>query len=322
MAARVPAVPVALVSVRTRDGVVLNGVMSEPRRRRSLALVWVHGLGSTFASGQPLVATLSRRLNAAGVAYVKLDTRGHHVVSHAGKRLAGAAFERFGESVRDIRAAIDLARRAGYARVILAGHSTGANKVLHYMARVRDRRVRGLVLLGPVSDIAGELKRVGTRELRRRVAVAERLAKRDPEALVPREFGFYGARRYVSLYKPGEAEDVFQYHRASGRWSALRKVRVPLAVVIGDRDAYLDRPAAALVEAFAQNAIAARSFTGIVIPRAPHGFAGHEEALARALVRWIARPPAPPRAIRRRAGGRPGVSAGASGPGRRSPGRR
>src|SRR5438874_5095553 len=137
-------IPVALVSARTRDGVLLNGVMAEPARGRRAALVWVHGLGSSFAGGQPLIGALSRRLNAAGVAYLKLDTRGHHVVARAGRRLAGAAFERFGESVRDVRAMIDLARRAGYRRVILAGHSTGANKVLHYMARVRDRRVAGL----------------------------------------------------------------------------------------------------------------------------------------------------------------------------------
>jgi pimeloyl-ACP methyl ester carboxylesterase len=303
-------VPVSLVSVRTRDGVALNGVLAHPRGRRHTALVWVHGLGSTFASGQALIAAVSRRLNAAGVAYVKLDTRGHHVVARAGRRLAGAAFERFGESVRDIRAMIALARQAGYSRVILAGHSTGANKVLHYMARVRDRRVAGLVLLGPVSDIAGEMKRVGRRELRRRVAVAERIARRDPDALVPRAFGFYSARRYLSLYRPGEAEDVFQYYRPDGRWTALRKVRVPVAVIVGSRDEYLDRPAAALVEAFARQATAARSFSGIVIPRARHGFAGREELLARALVRWVERPPAPPRAARRRAGGRAVSSAG------------
>ena len=306
----VPGVPVSLVSLRTRDGVTLNGVLAEPRGRRRAALVWVHGLGSTFASGQPLVRALSRRLAGAGLGYLKFDTRGHHVVARAGRRLAGAAFERFGESVRDVRAMIDFARRAGYPRVILAGHSTGANKVLHYMARARDRRVAGLVLLGPVSDIAGELKRIGARELRRRVAVAERIARRDPDALVPRAFGFWSARRYLSLYRPGEAEDVFQYYRPDGRWSALRKIRVPLAVVIGARDEYLDRPAAALIEAFARHATSARSFSGIVIPRARHGFAGREEPLAQALVRWIGRPPARPRAARGRARGRAAASAG------------
>jgi dienelactone hydrolase len=149
------------------------------------------------------------------------------------------------------------------------------------------------------------MKRIGRRELARRVAVAQRLARRDPDTLMPRAFGFYGARRYLSLYRPGEAEDVFPYYRPGGRWTALRTVRVPLAVVVGSRDEYLDRPAAAVVEAFARHATAARSFSGMVIPRARHGFAGHEDSLARALVSWLERrPPARPRAARRRAGGR------------------
>jgi pimeloyl-ACP methyl ester carboxylesterase len=282
-------VPITLVRIRTRDGLWLDGVIAEPRRRRRAALVWVHGLGSVFSSGQPLIRALSTRLTGAGIAYLKLNNRGHDVVARAGRRLAGAAFERFGESVRDIRAMILLARSAGYRTVILAGHSTGANKVLHYLARGRDPRVRGLVLLGPVSDIAGEMKRIGARELRRRVAVAERIARRDPDALVPRAFGLWSARRYLSLYRPGEAEDVFPYYRANARWTALRRVRVPVAVIVGSRDEYLDRSPAELVAAFARNASGARSFTGLVIPGARHGFQDHEDVLARTIVDWIQR---------------------------------
>jgi pimeloyl-ACP methyl ester carboxylesterase len=280
-------IPVSLVRVRTRDGVWLDGVIAEPRRRRDVAVIWVHGLGSVFSSGQPLIRALSSRLNAAGIAYVKLNTRGHDTVARGGRRLAGAAFERFGESVEDLRTAIALARRLGYARVVLAGHSTGANKVLHYAARRRDRRVIGVILLGPVSDVAAEMKRLGRRELQRRVAVAERIARRDPNALVPRAFGFWSAQRYLSLYRPGGAEDVFPYHRPDARWSALRGVHQPIAAIIGGRDEFLDRPAGALLDAFARNAHRARSFTGVVIPRAGHGFQNHEDALARAMVGWI-----------------------------------
>ncbi len=278
--------PVALVSVGTRDGVVLDGVAAHPRGRRRTALIWVHGLGSTFSSGQPLIRALSARLNAAGIGYFKLNTRGHGVVTRAGKRLAGAAFEHFGESVHDVRAAIALAIRSGYRRVILAGHSTGANKVLHYMARTRDRRVAGLILLGPVSDVAGERKRIGRRALARRVAAAERLARRDPEALIPRAWGFRSAARFVSLYRPGAAEDVFPYYRPAASWTALKRVRVPLAVIIGSRDEYLDRRAGELVAAFERNATGTRAFTGIIVPRALHGFRGREPELAREIARW------------------------------------
>jgi pimeloyl-ACP methyl ester carboxylesterase len=279
-------VPVLLVSVRTRDGVVLDGVAAHPRGRRRAALIWVHGLGSSFSSGQPLIRALSARLNAAGIGYLKLDTRGRGVVARAGRRLVGAAFERFGESVRDIRAMIALAVRSGYREVILAGHSTGANKALHYVARTGDRRVAGLILLGPIADVAGERKRVGYRELARRVAAAERMTRRDPDALVPRAWGFLSARRFISLYRPGETEDVFPYYRPDAGWTALRRVRVPLAVVVGSRDEYLDRPAREVIAAFERNATGTRAFSGILVPLARHGFRGHERVLAREVVRW------------------------------------
>lgn len=280
-------VSVSLVRLRTRDGAWLDGVIAEPRRRRRAALVWVHGLGSVFSSGQPLIRELSTRLNAAGIGYFKFNNRGHDVVAGPGGHLAGAAFERFGQSVEDIRAMIGFAVKCGYGCVILAGHSTGANKVLHYAARTRDRRVIGLVLLGPISDIAGEMKRIGGRELRRRVALAKRIARRDPEALVPRAWGFWSARRYLSLYRPGEAEDVFPYYRPNARWAALRGVRVPIAAIVGSRDEYLDRRPAELIGACKRNAIRARSFTGIVIPGARHGFRGRERALGQAMLRFI-----------------------------------
>ena len=280
-------VAICLARLRTRDGVWLDGVIAEPTRRRRIALIWVHGLGSVFSSGLPLIGELSARLNAAGIGYFKFNNRGHDVVAGRGARLAGAAFERFAQSVEDIRTVIAFAVRRGFRRIVLAGHSTGANKVLHYAARVRDRRLGALILLGPISDIAGEVKRIGAAELRRRVAVAERIARRDPRALVPRAWGFWSARRYISLYKPGQAEDIFPYYRRGARWTALRSVRVPIAAIVGGRDEYLDRRPQVVLDAFRQNAVRTRSFTGVIVPGADHGFAGRERELADIVVRWI-----------------------------------
>ena len=285
-----PRTPVALVRAQTRDGVWLDGfTVQPPRGPRDLALIWVHGLGSAFSSGQPLIRALSRRLAAAGIGYFKFDNRGHDVVARHGRHLVGAAFERFADSAEDIRAMLAFARACGYARAVLAGHSTGANKVLHYAGLHRDRRVAGVALVGPVSDVAGEVLRVGAAELARRVSAAARLAARDPRALVPRAWGFYGARRYLSLYRAGAVEDVFPYYRRGARWAALGGVRVPVAVFVGGRDEFLDRPAGVVVGTIAGNATRAPSFTGRVIEGAAHGFQGHETALASAIATWIAR---------------------------------
>jgi len=280
-------VVVSLARVKTRDGVRLDGVVAEPRRRGRTALIWVHGLGSVFSSSQPLIRELSTRLNAAGIGYFKFNNRGHDVVAGRGKHLAGAAFERFGQSVEDIRAMVTFAWQRGYRRAILAGHSTGANKVLHYAARARDRRISGLILLGPISDVAAEAKRLGWRELRLRVAAAERIAQRDARGLVPRAWGYWSARRYISLYRPGEDEDVFPYYRPSARWTALRSVRLPIAAIVGSRDEFLDRRAQEVIDAFARNAAGTSSFTGAVVRGARHGFQSRERELTDLIVRWI-----------------------------------
>jgi acetyl esterase/lipase len=249
--------------------------------------VWVHGYGSVFSSGQPMIRAMSTRLNAAGIGYFKFNTRGHDVVAGRGRQLAGAAFERFERSIEDIRTVVAFARARGYRHIILAGHSTGANKALYYVARSRDPRIRGLILLGPISDIAAAAKQIGMRELRRRVSAAERIARRDPEALVPRAWGFYSARRYISLHRPREAEDVFQYYRPGARWTALRSVRPPLIAVVGSRDEFLDRRPQELIEAFRGNARHVRSFTGVIVTGARHDFLGHERDLAELIVRWL-----------------------------------
>jgi len=281
---------VSLARVRAQDGVWLSGLYVEPRRRaRRAAIIWLHGLGSVFTSGQPLIQEMSVRLGRHGIGYFKFNTRGHDVVARDGGKLLGAAFEHFGDSVKDIRAMVAFARKAGYSKIVLAGHSTGANKALHYVAKTGDRRVTGLVLAGPVSDVAAEMKRLGNPELRRRVRLAERIAKRDQDALVPREFGFWSARRYLSLYRSGETEDVFPYYRRDARWTALSRVRIPLAVIIGSRDEYLDRRAQELIDAFRQHAVGTRSFAGIIIPGARHGFQDHEGALAGTIVHWVRR---------------------------------
>jgi acetyl esterase/lipase len=280
-------IPVSLVRLKTRDGVWLDGVVTEPKRRPRTALILVHGLGSVFSSAPTLTRELSTRLNAAAIGYFKFNTRGHDVVARGGRRLAGAAYERFVDSVEDIRTVLAFARQCGYRRVVLAGHSTGANKVLYYASRPRDRRVVGVILLGPVSDVAAEAKRLGRRELRRRVATAERIARRGPLGLVPRAWGYWSARRYISLYRPGEVEDVFPYYRPGARWTVLQAVRLPIAAIVGSRDEFLDRPAGEVIEAFRRNAVRARAYTGAVIAGARHNFQGRERVLADMIVRWI-----------------------------------
>lgn len=287
-----PLVPVRLTHVTTSDGIDLSGVIVEPNGRKKAALIWLHGLTSSFDSGQELMRQLSATCVRRGIGYFKFNTRGHHLVdfgSHANKKtgLVGATYESFRSCRKDIDAIIRLAKRRGYKKIILAGHSTGASKVLYYTVKVRRPSVKALLLAGPASDIAGELKKHSARTLLKRVAQARRWVRRNPVRMVPTAWGPWSAARYVSLFTPNGAEDVFPYHRLGGRWTYLSRVRLPLMMVLGGKDAYIDRPTKKLMTLYKEKSKATRSFTGVVVPGASHGFGEHQRQLVRAIGRWL-----------------------------------
>ena len=283
-------------AVRTSDAITLEGVLAEPGRRTKTIVVWVHGLTASFYSRSERLATLASTCNRNGIAFASFNNRGHDIATSfnrgKGKKslIAGGALERFPDCVKDLAVVIGFLHRKKYQRIYLVGHSTGANKVSYYMARTRDPRVKGVALAGPMSDAAIEKDRLGKSFAShlRQVASYAQSHNQDwplPERLSKR---ILSARRYLSLHTPEGAEDIFPYHVHHASWPTLKKVRPPLAVVIGQRDQYLGHwRAEKLIDVFRKNATGARRFRGIVIPRADHSFTKTGKELARVIVRWV-----------------------------------
>lgn len=284
-------ISVLLSQIKTRDGITLDGIYVPPKRKSKTALVWIHGLSSRFSSGQTLIKELSDLCKKNGIGYFKFNNRGHDVVNRDGKDkkyLQGGGVEKFEECILDVSATISFARSLGYKKIILAGHSTGANKALYYVYQTQDRRVSGLMLLGPISDIAAMQKVIGRANLNKGLKTAKKILKENPQLFMPPGFGYLNtAKRFISLYTPGTAEDVFPHYDEKANWRELGAVKIPIAVIVGSRDEHLDIRAQDLVEIFRKNADNTKMFSGIIIKGANHGFHGREKELASSLVNLI-----------------------------------
>lgn len=278
-------IPVYLTQIKTSDAVTLDGIVVVARKKDT-ALIWLHGLSSKFYGGQDLIAALSAACLKNNIGYFKFNTRGRDVVYRDGKKYFGGGFEKFTDCVSDIQAMIQFAKKLGYKRTILAGHSTGANKALYYIYKTRDPAVKGIILAGPISDRAGAIQQRGIKKVDVGVKLAEELKKKKIK-LMPPEYGIMGPERYISLYKSVTAEDVFPYHNPKAAWKELSSVRVPILTVVGGKDEYLDRPAKELIETFQNHAPLTKSFTGVSIKGANHGFEKKEKELAVTIIDWI-----------------------------------
>lgn len=280
-------IPALLTHLKTQDGITLDGIVIQPKRKSKTALIWLHGLSSNFASSQKRTKALTHACVKNNIAFLKFNTRGHDIAVRSVKKMIGAGFEKFTDCVYDIRAMIRFAKKYGYKNIILAGHSTGANKALYYIYNTRDRSVRGISLIGAISDIASDRKINGFKITAGRIRIAEKLVKKNPSALMPPACGIITASRYLSLYKVGSVEDVFPYHNPNAGWKELASIRIPISLIIGGRDEYLDIPLKKYIGIFRVHAASTKAFSSAIIKDANHSFCNREHELAHAIIQFI-----------------------------------
>lgn len=139
----------------TKRGTVLDGVLfANTDGTADTLVIAITGIHGNFYSN-PFYFNFGDTLNAGGIDFVyaqvcdafgEINTRN----IHTGKEeIIGSWNERFSYADEDIAAYIDWAENAGYSHIVLAGHSLGANKVIHYLATSHDSRVDRFLLLSP-----------------------------------------------------------------------------------------------------------------------------------------------------------------------------
>jgi len=146
-----------LVQVTTRDGVRLDGSFQAPTAPGAAALpvdglCLVHGTGGNFYSST-LFDSLAGRLLELGCAVLRVNTRGHDLMSTAvtsrGGRRLGAAYEVVDECRHDLLGWLDWLRQRVGPRVGLVGHSLGAVKCLYTLAQEPPLGAGCVVALSP-----------------------------------------------------------------------------------------------------------------------------------------------------------------------------
>lgn len=181
------------LNVATARGVVLNGVLfrSERERTADTVMIAITGIHGNFYSN-PFYYNMGDTLNGGGIDFVYAQTNDAFGqietmnVKTGKQELIGSWNERFAYTDEDIEAYLDFAECEGYAHIILAGHSLGANKVIYYLSRHHDPRVEHFFLLSP-ANLEHMMSGVTNRELR---MIQEQVERGDGDKMLP--FPFMG----------------------------------------------------------------------------------------------------------------------------------
>lgn len=260
------------------------------------AIVFLHGLGSSAFAHHSYLTPLANQETAV----IFFSNRGHDQVSRikrasskaARKRslIAGAVNEVFAECADDIQGVVNALRENGIKEVYLVGHSTGCQKSVYYLGKKpRQTSVRGTVLLCPVSDYASVRKFADPKRLKRAQTTARNLVRNGQmHSYIPLEIwpDLVDAQRFVSLYTPNGKEELFTYAQPGKIPKTLRRIRIPMHVVLAGKDEYHDRDSQEIASWFSANIRSERGSVS-VIPEAGHGFRGFEHRIAKEVRAWL-----------------------------------
>ncbi|NBO91998.1 MAG: alpha/beta hydrolase [Planctomycetia bacterium] len=266
---------VQLVRVLASDGVRLDGAVL-PREDARAAAVLVHGTGSNFY-GSALFDALGETLAQAGFTVIRVNTRGHDLVSSDAGRRFGAAYESVGDCRHDLAAWADYAQTLA-PRVVLVGHSLGAVKCLYAQAHAAHAAVRAVVAISP--------PRLGYRWFQAHspdfVANYQRaltlVEAGQGDTLLDLRFPLpflCTAAGYIEKYGPEERYDFL---------GLLPRVVVPTLVTLGQKEMASNIAFTGSDDA----AKAACPRTRVeTIAGADHNYTGTRSALGAAILRWL-----------------------------------
>lgn len=279
------------------DGLLHQGIVARPQSDTSSAVVWIHGLTSTFYSNVVMIRTLANACLERKQIFVACNTRGHDMITGIKKVdstsekgythvMGGAGYEVFDECTRDIIGIIDgLQQRYGVSQVHLIGHSTGANKVVYCVATTADARIASMCLLAPMSDRAIEQSQEGFTE---KLQLAKQLLAEERGNELVNTFSFFPmtARRYISLFDKESSEDQFRYADTPAQFPYLTKVSIPVLALFAGEDEYACGDVNRIVDTFTQS-MQGKSFSSRTLPAAGHNFSGYESHVADAYLNFI-----------------------------------
>ena len=282
---------VELVEVWTADGVRLHGALQVSHEPTDAdgpidAAILLSGVGSNFY-GSSLIRILSQACTEAGIAAVRVNTRGHDTVctlkTREGGMIQGAAFEIVDDCRMDIAAWIDCLVERGYRRIAVVGHSLGAIKALYSQAREPHSSTAAVVAVSPprlnhdAFGMSGESPAFLTsyRE-------AQKLVKEgQPRRIFPATFPFpmqMAAATYLDKYGPESRYDILKF---------AHEVTQPVAFVYGQIELERGGIAFAGLNEAVLDLNWDRQPSMEVIAGANHFYSGLEDALSAAVVQQL-----------------------------------
>lgn len=283
-----------IINEYTADGLNLPIIHYESKSKNT-CVICVHGM-----SGNILINKFAQvwgdTLCKHDIGFIFGHTRGHSYINDVickndeVKRI-GTTYEIFKECLYDIDLFVEVALKLGYKKIVLLGHSLGANKVIYYMSKKINKNIIGVILASP-PDMCG-LCRMKKYELhyKEMLEEARKYVENNDEnhilSYVLWDEYEISAKTFLSISKENGAVDNLPIYRNPNLFTQLSTIVVPLLAFESSLDDIIIRSVDEDLQLIKEKAISCPSFKSAIIKDTGHTYIGKEKETADLIVEWV-----------------------------------
>ena len=280
-----------IIRVKTPRGLELKGAMWGSDRMNTVVIMMSGICSNVFQND--LLNAAGDLLNQNNIAFIAghameaFSCIAYSDFSTGKQKYTGVVYDDFSLVYEDVEAYVKFARDLGFKNIILAGHSLGSNKIIHYLGNTSDNFVDYFIVSAPV-DLAHWF------EVMPNVKECIELAKKFVDEnrgteILPYLFGGFS---------PMSAETVLSFYNAfnlkncpvisnNGETASLFNIKVNGSFVIGEKDSLTDgNPEGFMVKLNSYCKHPERNQV-IVIPDASHIFYGKDKEYAQTILECV-----------------------------------
>lgn len=277
-----------IIRVKTKRGLELKGAMWGNSSMDSVVII-MSGICSNVFQNDLLTATggLLCANNIACIAGHAMDAFSCFAYSDfsTGKqKYTGVVYDDFSLVYEDVESYVKYAKELGFKNIILAGHSLGSNKIIHYLGNTDDNNVDYFIVSAPV-DLAHWFDVMPN--------VSECIEK-------AKEFVKDGRGKEILPYlfggfSPMCAETVLSFYNAhnlkncpvisnDGETDSLFNIKIQGSFVIGAKDSLTDGDPKGFMDKINSHCKNSEKNQVIVLPDSSHIFYGKHEEYAKVIL--------------------------------------
>ena len=277
-----------IIRVNTPRGLELKGAMYKSNSADTVIII-MSGICSNIFQNDLLPATgeLLSRNNIAciiGQAMDAFSCISYSDFSTGKQKTTGVVFDDFAIAYEDVESYVKYAKELGFKNIILAGHSLGSNKIIHYLGNTSDNFVDYFIVTAPV-DLAHFFKVMPN--VTECITLAQKFVNEGKkDAILPYLFGGFS---------PMSAETVLSFYNAfnlkncpvisnDGETNSLFNIKINGSFVIGSKDSLTEGEAKGFIEKINSYCKTPSNNQIIVIEDASHIFYGKHDEYAKAIL--------------------------------------